>query len=123
MKLGVRFILPLAAKGPVNLPRWDAVLLDEPVRHHGDVLVEEVEHLIVHPLESYSQFVDAVPQQVCFRSPELMTELGQAAEGYGSLVLGFVWQSVEPLQERHRTVRFLVQDDPCPWHPSTPDVL
>jgi hypothetical protein len=52
--------------------------------------------------------VDSVPKKVRLGPPEFVTQLAQAFQAKKALRLSFDRQSIEPLQERARTVFFAV---------------
>ena len=71
----------LSLYGPVDLLRWDLLLLDNSVGNHGyGVTVEEVEKPVIDPTQSHAEFVNAVSQVVRFGSAKFVAQLLETGE-------------------------------------------
>jgi len=66
--------------------------------HRRDIPMEEIKHPIVYPSKSHPKFVNAVSQEVGLWSSEFMAKLYESSQRHAPLVLGLVWQAIQPRQ-------------------------
>jgi hypothetical protein len=108
----VDFEPPLALNGAVNFLRRDDTLFDQPMRYHcRPCSVKEVQNSVVNPLKADPKLINPVAQKVGLGPPQFVTHFTQPLQSQKALVLGFCRQAAEPLQERARSVLFLVKDN------------
>jgi len=63
--------------------------------------MEEIEHSIVHALESYAKFIDPVVEIISLGSPELMSLLTEQPETDHALRSRLGNQAIKPRLERN----------------------
>ena len=86
-------------KRTVNLPLRNFFLLGKTVRENSCLLVEEIQHAIVHALMAYPQFIDSIAEKVCLWTAQLMPEFSETFDFDDALVLHFCDQTIEPNQQ------------------------
>jgi hypothetical protein len=101
-----------SSAGEINLLRRDFPFFDKTVRHNHKVApVKEVEHPIMDALQTDAKLVNAVPEQVGFRAPEFMAQLGKTLQANTALILRLGMKPVEPFQKGDRSVGLLKEYD------------
>ena len=84
--------------------------------------MEEVQHSIIDSLVLCSELVDVVPQVIGNRPPQVMSESLQSCQQREALYTSIRSQSIEPVHERHRSIRVLEEDKVDAQHSSSPSV-
>jgi hypothetical protein len=120
----ILFESPFAPNGQVNFARGHSLFLGDPMRkHRRDGSVKKVEHPIMNPLEAYTELINTIAQIIGFRSTELVSEFSETLNLHSALILRSGWDAIEPLEQRHRAIIFLVENHCCPGQPSSCIVL
>jgi len=70
--------------------------------------------------ESRAKFIDPIPKEVGLGSSKFVPKFRKPADPCSALELNLLWQRVEPLKKRKRTVVISVKVDFSPRHYSTP---
>jgi len=65
----------------------------------------------VNTLIARPQFVNSISQVVHLRSAQFVPQLGQTADPLRALKLYFLWQRIEPLDQRNAAVLISVKTD------------
>jgi hypothetical protein len=92
-------------------------------KHRRDRSVKKIEHPIMNPLEAYTELINTIAQIIGFRSTELGSEFLETLNLRSALILGSGRDGIEPLEQRHRAIIFLVENHCCPGHPSSCIIL
>jgi hypothetical protein len=61
--------------------------------------MEEIQDSVVGGSQSNAEFVDAVTQEVGFRSAEFVPQRCEALEPNAAFVLRFLWELLEPVEK------------------------
>jgi hypothetical protein len=77
----------------------------------------------MNPLEAYAELINTITQIIGFRSTELMSKCLETLNLHSALILGSGGDGIAPLEQRHRAIIFLVEDNRCPGQPSSCIVL
>jgi hypothetical protein len=120
----ILFECPFAPNGQINFARGHSLFFGDPMRQHRrDSSVKKVEHPIVNPLEAYTELINTIAQIIGFRSTELVSEFSETLNLHSALILRSGRDGIEPLEQRHRAIILLVEDNCCPGQPSSFIVL
>lgn len=123
MPLRVRFKRLFSLHCDIDFFLWDDSLFQESMRYYcRQVSVKKIEYAVVLPLKAHSQFVNPVAEKVCFRSPQLTTQLGKSLQARETLSGGSLWDRVKPVDNRDRSVVFFEEDNFCLGHRLTSNV-
>jgi hypothetical protein len=82
--------------------------------------MEEIEYPIVHPLKTDPKLIDSVPEEVCLRTPQLMTQLLEPLDPHKALVLCFGRDGIEPIEYWYSSIVIPKKDDLDPRHALLP---
>src|ERR1700674_5563449 len=116
----VLFECLLTADGPFDIRLWHFVFLRERMPQNRQVSpMKEVEDSVVHAAFPNPQLVDAIPEDVSKRSPQIVSELGQTANGSdANLICSLIGAAkfLEPIEHWNISPVLLVKDDINPRH-------
>ncbi len=71
-----RFKPSFSFEGAFDLPWWYGAFLNDSVGHYRcDTAEEKVKDSVVHSVQAHSKFVNSIPQKICLRSPQFVTQL------------------------------------------------
>lgn len=115
--LRVRVELLLARDGTLDFLRRNYPLFDKAVRDYcRDCPMEEIQDSVMHSLEAYTEFVNAVAQEIGFGPPQFVAQFPQSLQSEIAFILCLRRQLAEPVQKRARTVVLTVEHDSRSWH-------
>jgi hypothetical protein len=98
--------------GQIDFARRHGAFFDNAVGdHHSDPAMKEVKHPIMKPLIACSQFVNLIPEIVCFGAAQLMPHLLKPLESNQALPLSPGRNAVQPLDQRYRAFIFPVKEN------------
>src|ERR1043166_2376768 len=93
------------------------VFFGDPVRNHcGEPVVEKIKDSVIHMPKTNAEFINAISQQIRFRSPKFMPELGKSLNAHGAFIESALLKRSEPFENRNAAVIFFVKDYPCLRH-------